>query len=313
LASISVIIPNWNGAAHLPTCLDSLRKQTYQEWRIIVVDNGSEDGSSELLADRYPEVQVIALPQNRGFAGAVNVGIEASDDPMIALLNNDTEVDSGWLAALARAMEAYPQAGSIASKILLFDRRNTFHSAGDYYRTDGIPGNRGVWQEDREQYDRDEMIFGACAGAAAYRRSMLEDIGLFDESFFAFCEDVDLAWRAQLGGYKCLYAPQAVVYHRLSATGGGTTASYFTGRNTVWVIARNYPQSLLRRNWSKVLLAQARVSTDALGAWRGEAARARLRGQWDGLRSWSRLRRQSRFIREQRRVSDDYLASLLIN
>jgi len=313
LACISVIIPNWNGAEYLPACLDSLRKQTHEEHRVILVDNGSGDGSLELLSTRYPEVQVIALPENRGFAEAVNVGIKASDDPVIALLNNDTEADSGWLAALMKAMEAYPEAGSVASKILLFDRRNVFHSAGDYYRSDGTPGNRGVWQEDLGQYNREEMIFGACGGAAAYRRPMLEDIGLFEESFFAFCEDVDLAWRAQLAGYKCVYAPQAIVYHRLSATGGGTTASYFTGRNTVWVMARNYPQNLLRRNWPKVLLAQTRIAADALRAWRGEAARARLRGQWDGLRSWGRLHRQGQPARDQRRVSDDYLTTLLVD
>jgi len=308
---ISVIIPNWNGAVHLPTCLQALRRQTYPNYEVIVVDNGSSDESLQILERDFPEVRVVALPFNRGFAGAANEGIRAAGGELIALLNNDTEAEPGWLAALAEALERHHEAGMAASKLLLFDRRDVLHSAGDFYRVDGVPGNRGVWEKDEGQYDHDVWVFGACGGAAAYRRSMLEETGLFDEDLFAFCEDVDLAWRAQLLGYRCVFVPQARVYHKVSATGGGKLASFYVGRNFIWVIAKNYPSSLLRKYWPRVVGAQLRIAGEALRAWRGEAARARLRGQLAGLLGLGRMLRKRRAIQQARRVSDEYLESIL--
>jgi GT2 family glycosyltransferase len=212
---ISVIIPNWNGAHHLRTCLDSLRGQSYPCVEIIVVDNGSTDGSLRLLEEEYPSSTTIALGENRGFAGACNVGIRASRGQFVALLNNDTEAEAQWLAEVVSTFRGHPEAGIVASKMRLFDRREVFHAAGDFYRRDGIPGNRGVWQRDVGQYDCEEEVFSANGGSAAYRRSMLDEIGLLDEDFFYSCEDVDLAWRAQLAGWRCIYAPRAVVYHKL--------------------------------------------------------------------------------------------------
>jgi len=189
----TVIIPNRNGAHHLPVCLDSLREQTYPRLEVILVDNASSDGSLELLARDYPEVLVVALAENRGFAGACNAGMRASRGEFVALLNNDTEVDARWAQALVDAFARHPEAGLVASKMLLFDRRDTFHTAGDYYRLDGLPGNRGVWQKDEGQFDTEEYVFSACGGSAAYRRSMLDQIGLLDEDFYFSCEDLDLA------------------------------------------------------------------------------------------------------------------------
>ena len=308
---ISIIIPNWNGAAHLPTCLQSLRRQTYPRFEVIVVDNASTDDSLELLERDYPEVRVVALPRNRGFAGGANAGIERARGEIVALLNNDTEADPRWLEELAGALARHPEAGMAASKLLLFDRRDTIHSAGDLYRVDGVPGNRGVWQRDDGQFDREEYVFGACGGAAAYRREMLEEVGLFDEDLFAFCEDVDLAWRAQLAGWRCIYVPTAVVYHKLSATGGGKIASYYCGRNFIYVIAKDYPASLLRRYWRRIFAAQLSIAWEALRAWRGEAARARLRGQLAGLWGLPRMLRKRRAIQRARKVSDEYLESIL--
>lgn len=308
---ISVIIPNWNGAAHLPTCLQSLRCQTYPDFEVIVVDNGSTDGSCELIARDYPEVRVVALPRNLGFAGGVNAGIRVARGDLIALLNNDTEADPHWLAELARALCEYPEAGMAASKLRLFDRRDVLHSAGDIYRLDGTPDSRGVWQYDDGRFDSDRWVFSACGGAAAYRRSMLDEIGLFDTDLGMYLEDVDLAWRAQLAGYRCIFAPAAIVYHKLSATGGGPIASFHTGRNTLWVIAKNYPTSLLRRYWPRVIAAQVRIAWQALKAWRGAAARARLRGQIAGLIGMPRMLAKRPAIQRTRRVSDTYLESLL--
>jgi GT2 family glycosyltransferase len=309
---IAVIIPNWNGAHLLPTCLDALRRQRWRDFETIVVDNGSTDGSLELLMRDYPEVRVLALGENLGLAGATNVGIRASRAEIVATLNNDTEADPEWLGELVRALEAHPEAGSAASKLLLFDRRDVIHSAGDYYRLDGIPGNRGVWERDDGRYARPEPVFGACAGAAAYRRRMLEDVGLFDESFFMYCEDVDLAFRAQLLGYRCIYVPTAVVYHRLSATGGGPLASYYCGRNFLRVIAKDMPGPLLRRHWPRVVWAQLRLAGSALRHIREPAARARLRGQLDGLRELPALRPARRAVQPRRRVPTRYLRSIMV-
>ncbi len=310
---LSIIIPNWNGVRLqlLPACLVALRRQTRRDFEIIVVDNASTDDSRAVLAREYPEVCVLALDANRGFAPAVNAGIHAARGDTIVLLNNDTEAEPEWLAEIDRALAANPRAGMVACKLRLFDRRDHLHSAGDYYGVDGIPGNRGVWEKDNGQYDDAQGVFGPCGGAAAYRRTMLDDIGWFDESLGSYCEDVDLAWRARLAGYDCAYAPRAVVYHRISATGGGPLSSFYVGRNFLWVLAKNYPAELWRKHWRRILRAQWRISWEALKSIRGAAARARLRGQIAGLlglRHW--LRRRQEVLR---RVSADEIEKLLIH
>jgi GT2 family glycosyltransferase len=312
LPLLSVIIPNWNGARYLPTCLDSLRRQTYPHLEVILVDNASRDESVALVRRDYPEVVLVQLDENLGLTGGINRGVQAARGEIIAPLNNDTEVAPGWAEALVTALLDHPEAGMSASKMLLFDRRDTLHSAGDAYGVDGIPVNRGVWQKDEGQFDDDEYIWGGCGGAVAYRRAMLDDIGLLDEDLFMYCEDVDLNWRAQLAGYRCVFAPQAVVYHHLSATGAGEIASFYTGRNTLWVLAKNYPGELLRRHWRAIVRAQLRISRDALKAWRGKAARARLRGQLAGLLGLPRWLRKRRAIQARRKVSIEVIEGLLL-
>jgi GT2 family glycosyltransferase len=308
---VSIIIPNWNGAHHLPDCLNSLRRQTYTRCEVILVDNGSTDGSLALLTRTYPQVRVVPLGQNRGFAPACNIGLRAARGEVLVLLNNDTKAAPGWLEALVSTFGRHPEAGAVASKMLLFDRRDHFHTTGDFYRLDGTPGNRGVWQRDEGQFDEEMPVFSANGGSAAYRRAMLDEIGLLDEVFFFSCEDLDLGWRMQLVGWSCIYAPQAVVYHKLSATGGGTTSSFYNGRNFIYLIVKDYPWSLLRRHWRAVLRAQWHITRDALHAWRGEAARARLRGQLAGLWGIPRLLRARRAVQRTRRVSDAELMQVL--
>lgn len=307
----SVIIPNYNGKPLLGPCLDALRRQTYasDRFEVIVVDDASADGSVAFLSGTYPEVRVVALGQNTGFVAACNAGVSAARGDVLVLLNNDTEAEPGWLAALVTALVEHPEAGSAASKMLLFDRRDTLHTAGDTMGKDGIPRNRGVWQKDQGQYDQDRWVFGPCGGAAAYRHEAWQQAGGFDPALWMYMEDVDLAWRLQRLGWRSIYAPEARIYHQLSATGGGVLASYYTGRNTLWVIARNWPGPLLRRHWRAIVAAQLRIAWDALRAWRGEAARARLRGQLAGLWGLPRAWRQ-RQIDQQ--VTDDYLESLLV-
>lgn len=285
---IDIIIPNYNGAALLAPCLDALRRQTRQDFCVVVVDDGSTDDSCALLARFYPEVQVIARSHNRGLAVAVNAGFHATGGEYVVLLNNDTEAHPRWLEQLIGALERFPDYAFAASKLLLFDRRMYVHSAGDFYRVDGVPGNRGVWSLDQGQFDAIEEVFGPCAGAAAYRRSALdalaEDGQVLDEDLVMYCEDVDLNLRARLHGFRTLFVPQAVVYHRLSATGGGALASYYCGRNFMLVWAKNMPTALVRRYWLAMVRAQIGFAVHALLHVREQAARARLRGQLAGLR-----------------------------
>jgi GT2 family glycosyltransferase len=307
----SIIIPTYNGKALLATCLPSLRGQTYpvECFEVIVVDDASSDGTVEYLAADFPEVRVVALAQNSGFIAACNAGAAVTQGEVLVLLNNDTEAEPGWLEALVATLVEHPEAGSAASKMLLFGRRDTLHTAGDMMGSNGIPRNRGVWQKDEGQYDNSRWVFGPCGGAAAYRREAWQQAGGFDPALFMYMEDVDLAWRLQRLGWRSIYAPEARVYHQLSATGGGVLASYYTGRNTLWVIARNWPGALLRRHWRAIIGAQLRIAWDALRAWRGEAARARLRGQLAGL--WGLPRAWHQRSTDQR-VTDDYLESLLV-
>ena len=286
---IDIIIPNYNGMAYLSTCLDALRQQTRRDFVVTVVDDGSTDGSVALLAREYPEVRVLALRENNGFVQAVNAGIAATSGDYVVLLNNDTEVTLGWLAALVGALEAQSEYSFAASKLLLFDQRDTFHSAGDGYRSDGVPFSRGVWQRDTGQFEHQEAVFGPCAGAAAYRRSVLDELAddgqVFDQDLGMYCEDVDLNLRAWRRGLRTVYVPEAVVYHRLSATGGGWRASYGCGRNFMLVWVKNMPVKIIRRAWFALVISQLGFALHSLWHIREHAARARLRGQFDGLRA----------------------------
>lgn len=311
LPLFSVVIPNWNGARFLPTCLDALAAQTYPNIEVIVVDNASTDGSQALLRECYPHVRLVQLSTNRGFTGACNAGIAAARGAFIALLNNDTEADPNWAAAVIDAFARHPEIGSVASKMLLFDRRDYIHTTGDYFTVDGRAGNRGVWERDEGQYDREEHVFSACGGAAVYRRAMLDQIGLLDDAFFFSGEDVDLGWRAQLAGWRCLYTPAAVVYHHLAATGGGVTASYYDGRNLIYILVKDYPTALWRKYGLLVLRAQARLAWEALRAWRGAAARARLRGMLAGLLGVPRMLWARQQVQRTRAVPIAYLEAIL--
>lgn len=309
---LSVIIPNWNGGAFLPVCLDALARQTYAPIEVLIVDNASGDGSPELIRRDYPWVKLLELPVNVGFTGACNAGIWASRGEFVALLNNDTEADEGWAEAVIDAFARHPEAGSVASKMLLFDRRDHIHTAGDYFTLDGRAGNRGVWQADAGQFDSEEFVFSACGGSAVYRRAMLDQIGLLDDDFFFSLEDIDLGWRAQLSGWRCLYTPRAIVYHHLAATGGGVTASYYDGRNLLFVLAKNYPAALWREHRGEIVRAQGRLALEALRAWRGAAARARLRGMLAGLLGLPRQWRKRRAIQASRVISIAELETLLL-
>jgi GT2 family glycosyltransferase len=257
-------------------------------------------------------VRAIRLPQNRLFAGAANAGLAAARGALLALLLHDPAAAPDWLAALVEGLRRAPWAGSAASKLVLFDDPTRLHSTGDFYGRDGVPGSRGVWQRDTGQYEQEEEVFGPCAAAALYRRAMLLDVAaagqgprvdgrmvggkrrgrtlppVFDESLGMYCEDVDLNLRARLRGWRCVYVPGAVVRHKLSATGGGPLASYYVGRNLLYLLAKDVPTPVLVRNAPRIIRAQIGFLLQSLVHLRERAARARLRGQLRGLLTWPR-------------------------
>lgn len=300
--SVTVVVPTWNGLHLLPECLEALRAQRLRPARILVVDNGSTDGTVAWLRERAPDVEILGLPGNLGVAAAFNAGIALALPHHVALLNNDVIPEPTWLEELVAALESDPTAGSYASKLLFAADRRTINSAGDLFRQDGTPGNRGVWEEDRGQYDRSDWVFGACGGAALYRAEALADVGPFDESFESYCEDVDWAFRAQLAGYHCRYVPTARAYHLGSATGGGAYASYHCGRNFIATVVKNLPAGLWRRYWRKIVAAQVRLAVEAFRHGREPAARARLRGQVDALRHFPDLLASRRAVQRRARV-----------
>jgi len=312
MSRVSVIIPNLNGLRLLDTCFGALWQQAYRDFEVIMVDDASTDSSIEWTREHYPEIRIIRLPKTSGLAIACNSGAAVAKGEILVMLNNDTEVEPGWLQAIVVAMDEDPCIGAVASKMLLFHQRDTLHTTGDMVGRDGIPRNRGVWEKDLGQYDTRTEIFGACGGSAAYRRAAWEAVGGFEESFFMYLEDVDLAWRLQLQGWKAKFAPQARVYHYLSATGGGPIASFHTGRNSIRVIVRNTPSAVLRKYWTRIVRSQTKVAIDAVKALRGISARARLRGQVAGLLDIPRLLPERSRILANMRVSAVDIERLLV-
>ena len=308
----SVVVPTHNGLRHLLTVLDALQRQTFTDSEVIVVDDASSDESAQLVAEQHPWARLIVNRRNLGFAASCNTGAAAARGRYIVLLNDDTEPEPTWLAELAADVVAHPQAAVIASKLLLYDRRDTLHTTGDLLVADGIAHNRGVWETDAGQYDEAGQIFSGCGGASAYRKDVWQALGGFDEDFWMYLEDVDLGFRARLLGCEVVFAPSARVYHRLSASGGDTLSSYYVGRNTIWLIAKNMPRPLLLRNAPHIIRRQVRIAVDALRNWRGAAAQARLSGQIAGLLGLRRQLAKRHVIQPRRQVEDDEISKLLV-
>lgn len=322
---LSVIVPNYNGRALLQSVLGALSYQTFTDFEVILIDDASTDESVAFVeqffsasafpdpvqAPSWQELRVIVNRQNRGFAASCNAAADVARGQVLVMLNTDTEPEWEWLEELAKSVCANPQAAMVASKMLLFDERAQLHTAGDLLGVDGIPRNRGVWEEDRGQYDSHTTIFSGSGGATAYRKDVWQMLGGFDEDFWMYLEDVDYGFRAQLAGWEAVFAPKARLYHRLSATSGHTMASYYVGRNTIWNIAKNMPRALLLRNFPAIVAGQFKVALDALRNIRGEAARARLNGQLAGLLGLSHALQKRSVIQPRRVIEDNDLQARL--
>ena len=309
--SVTVVIPNWNGLEFLEICLTSLREQSFKNFETVLVDNGSTDGSRVFVRQNFPEVRYIALTANKGFSAAANAGIEASDSEYVALLNNDTEVDPGWLEVLTQAAGSHLEAGFFASKLINFHDRRFLDGAGDALRLSGLPYRLGHSEKDRGQLDVPSSVFGACGAAAMYRRAMLEEVGLFDEDFGSYCEDGDLSFRSQLAGYGCLYVPDAVVYHMGSASTGGkrsATATRLGTRNSLSLLVKNLPLNVMPHVLPFFAFGQlARLLTSAVTG----TLRAHVEGLLEARRYLPLMLEKRRRIQKNKKVSDTEVRRIL--
>ena len=243
MKKVSVIIPNYNGMQYVKRCLDSLMAQTLKDWEILFIDNGSADGSRELVEKEYPLVRVIALPENLGFCGAVNIGIHAATAPYVVLLNNDTEAEPEFLQELYDGIRRKPRAFSGGAMMLQFHDREKIDDAGNFYNALGWAFALGKGKPAAD-YNKERKIFSACGGAAIYRKDLLEELGYFDEEHFAYLEDMDIGYRAQIAGYENWYFPKAKVYHVGSGTSGSRYNQFkirYSSRNNIYMIYKNMP------------------------------------------------------------------------
>ncbi len=240
-AGVSVVIPSWNGRRWLPDCLGAIIRQELPPREVIVVDNGSTDGTIDYLRE-HPEVQVLRLGSNTGFAHAANQGIAAAQQEFVAFVNTDVVLADDWLARMVAAARSHPQAASVACKMLSLADPTRIYDAGDVLRRDGVCEQRGRFGRDEGRWNSPGEVFGACAGAALYRRSAVVDVGGFDERYFAYLEDVDLSLRLRLAGWDCRYEPVVALH---AGEGSSSQLSrghrFYVARNTLLLVAKAFP------------------------------------------------------------------------
>lgn len=309
---VAVVIPNWNGADMIVASIKTLQQQSYDH-TLIVVDNGSIDNSVALIEESFPGTIILKNTKNLGFAGGVNTGIRYAlekDFDAIALFNNDAQADKDWLKHLVSNLEKYPEVGIVTCKLMDIDKTH-FDSTGDIYTTWGIPYPRGRDEPVSNQFDESTWIFGASGGASLYRSSMFREIGLFDEDFFAYYEDVDISFRAQLAGWKVRFEPKAEAYHATSSTGGKIKGffTYQTMKNYPYVFWKNVPIKLMPVMLPRFLLAYGIFYLKALLTpnrfWYA------IKGHTVFLFHFPKKIMQRRNIMKNRKVSDEYIRSIL--
>ena len=320
---ISVVVLNWNGGRIVEECLMSVQAQTYWLLEIIVVDNASTDGSVDLVEKRFPDIKLIVNERNLGFGGGNNVGIRACHGKYIMMLNNDTRLDPKCIEELKRSIEKDEKYGACASKILLEYEDNLIDAAGIVVCPDGLSIGRGRLEKG-DRYDEEAEVFFASDCACLYRREMLEDIGLYDEDFFAYADETDMGWRAQLAGWKCIYNPKAVVYHFHSASSGTYSPfkAFLVERNRIWVAIKNFPYSVLLFGQFYTLW---RYLLQAYGAFTGKGAAGKFTSNFSKielikilmkvyLSLWKKLPsilKKRREIQKKKRISNSKVHRLM--
>jgi GT2 family glycosyltransferase len=306
--SVSVIIVNWNQKLLLMSCLRSIGKQSYGDHEVLVVDNGSTDGSPNMVRREFPQVRLIALGDNLGFCAANNLALKHARGSYVALLNNDAEVSSDWLRELVGAIDRHPEVGFCASKILLWEHPELADACGDYYTVEGIADKIGH-ERPADPFDEECEVFGASAAAAIYRRSMLEEVGFFDEDFFMTHEDSDISFRAQLMGYRCLFVPTAIVHHHLSTSVGASSDFHYwqSRRNIEFVFVKNMPAKWLVRYLPLHLFANTILFL--LDMWHGRTM-LHMGAKGAALKMLPRMLKKRKKIQANRRVSDEYVNAI---
>ena len=312
MQKLYVVIPNWNGAGVIRACLDSLANQT-EKVSVIVVDNGSTDKSVEIIEAEYPDISLLKHSRNLGFSGGVNAGIKYAlglGAEYIALLNNDAVADSDWAKELSVVLDRNPKVGIAASK-MIDAKAKTLDSTGEFYTIWGLPFPRGRGDSIDDQ-NENELIFGASGGASMYRSKMLRHIGLFDNDFFAYYEDVDLSFRAQLAGWMVAYTPKAVVRHKIGSTSGtiGGFVTYQTLKNLPMLMWKNVPWALMPKVWPRLTLAYLAICGRALQ--RGQFGPF-FKGTLVGTLLLPKKLFQRHKIQNNRRVSPEYIDSILVH
>jgi GT2 family glycosyltransferase len=291
----------------LETCLTALRRQIFRDFEAILVDNGSEDGSAEYVRTDFPEVRLVSLGENRGFTGGNIAGWElvrnGPADGWIVLLNNDTEAHPMWLEEIHRAIRTYPQAGTFASKMMMFDDRNRIENCGFSMSTIGFTIDLGRGELDSPFWSEPRQVFGACAGAAAYRRGMLEDVGFLDNDFFMTSEDVDLSFRAQLRGYECWMIPKAIVYHRYRGAMSKfpTRQAFFTHRNSEFVYFKNMPAGMMLSQFPARIIYELAATVYSFRSGYGKTF---VKAKIDALRQSAAIFRKRKHIQKGKTISN---------
>ncbi|HEY0516628.1 MAG TPA: glycosyltransferase family 2 protein [Solirubrobacteraceae bacterium] len=309
---VTAAVLTYDGIELLDTVLNSLARQSFEDFRTVVVDNGSTDGTGAWLAERWPGVEVISLPQNVGVTAGLNRCLAAAEGSEFALLlNDDVELDPNCIERLVADLRAHPQAGAAGAKLLDFSRRELLDGAGDIYSWAGIAHRRGQGEEDRGQYDGLPDVFGACGAAAMYRVSALAAVGQFDEQLYAYCEDTDWCFRARLAGFGCRFVPGARVYHVGSASLGARISDftlYQNWRNQIWLVAKNYPAAALVRHLPDLLLG---VGATFYVAVRHRSVKVWLRAWRDALCGLPELLAKRRAVQRSRRVAPGELDEVI--
>lgn len=321
---MSVIVVNFNRVSLLRDCLQSLARQEGVSCEWIVVDNGSSDGSAEMVEQEFPDAILIRNRENLGFCAANNQGIQAARAEFVALLNNDAVAEPQWLYELLEETRFSPMVGMVASKILVAGRPGVIDKVGHGIYWDGQNRGRGSGQVDCGQFDTQREILWPDGCAALYRKSMLDEIGAFDEDFFAYADDADLGMRARCAGWRARYAPWAVVHHHRGATMGKLNPKRIAliERNRVWLAVKHFPLWLLLLNpFFYGLRVLSGVVAGLTG--KGEAGQARgirakmelglalLAADWAALRGLPSMWRKRRAWRTRRRLSDKEVVALM--
>ncbi len=246
---VTIIIVNWNGQKYLSGCLNSLKNQVYQDFEIVMVDNGSVDGSIKFVQKHFPEVKIVQMPKNVGYSAGMNAGMERSESKYVIALNNDTTVEPYWLREIVQMAESNQKIGSCQPKILQMKNKKIIDTVGLALNWEGDAYQLGFQETDIGQYGLSKEVLGACSASVLYRRSALEQIGGFDPDFFAYYEDVDVALRLRKAGWKCMFVPSAVVYHYGSATAGvdSPLKTYLLERNKYYYKIKNQSNRILLR------------------------------------------------------------------